>query len=234
MPNCYSTMSFLKNIFKDDDFLFSDLKPADRIYKVIETCIYPDLEKIGFKLNKSATLSRKVGDFKQEIYFAKNKYNQGNEVVSFDPHFNVTSTTYVKWHKKTYGTEPMNEYVLGSSAHYVPNWSHEYFKDWWYDLAKDKNLDIVNALKNNINKAGLPYLNALADKQGAIDYILEQNSYYYKAPMLFDFAFMLNDKKQAEKILHWFNNYKNSTGTIFQADTLKAVKLRQEVLNNWA
>jgi len=227
-------MNFFKNIFKDKKYLFADLKPGDRIYKVIETYIFPDLEKIGFKMSKSTlSLTRKVGDFKQEIYFAKNKWNSGNEVVSFDPQFSVTSTMYVKWHKSKYGTEPVNASILGTRAHYIPNWTNEYFQDWWYDLAKDDNNEIIKILKINIDKNGLPYLNALSDKQSVIDFIIGQNSYYYKAPMLFDFAIMLNDKNQAEKILKWFNDYKNNSESNFHANTLRDVEIRQEVLNNW-
>ena len=228
-------MNLFKEIFNEKKYLFPDLKPGDRIYKVIETYIYPDLEKIGFVMSRSSlSLTRKVGDFKQEIYFAKNKWNNGSEVVSFDPHFSVTSSKYVKWHKNKYGTEPINDYILGTRAHYIPNWTHEYFEDWWYDLAKDDNYEIVKVLRNNIDKNGLPYLNALSDKQAVIDFILGQNSYFYKAPMLFDFAYQLNDRIQAEKILRWFNDYKNSSESNFQTDTLRDIKIRQEILNNWA
>jgi hypothetical protein len=127
----------------------------------------------------------------------------------------------------------MNDFVLGTRAHYIPNWTHEYYQDWWYDLAKDDNYEIVMYLKVNIEKNGLPYLNALSDKQSAIDFIIGQNSYYFKAPMLFDFALMLNDRKQAERILQWFNDNKNNTESNFQPNTLKDIEIRHEILNNW-
>jgi hypothetical protein len=228
------TLSFFKDLFKSKKYIFSDLKPADRIHKVIETYIFPDLEKIGFKMSKSPlTLTRKVGDFKQEIYFSKNKWNNGNNVVSFDLYFGVTSSKYVKWHNIKYGSQLLNDSILGSNAYSIPNWSHEYFKDRWYDLAKDDNMEIIKYLKSNIEKIGLPYLELLSDKQSVIDFIIGQNSYYYTAPMLFDFAFMLNDRSQAEKILTWFNDYKNNSDSIFKAQTLKDVEIRQEILNTW-
>lgn len=221
-------------MIKHDKCLFPDLNPGGRIHRIIETYIFPDLEKIGFKMSKSSlTIKRKVGDFEQEIYFAKNKRNQGNELVSFDPHLSVKSKAYVKWHKNKYGTEPMNEYILRTRAHYIPNWNHTYFESWWYDLVEHDNNDIVKALNDNINKNGLPYLNTLSDRQSTINFIMGQNSYYYKAPMLFDFAFMLNDKMQAENILTWFNDYKIAADSNFQTDTLRDVAIRQEVLNNW-
>ncbi len=227
-------MSLLKNIFKSDKYLFPDLKPGERIYKVIETFIYPDLQKIGFKMNKSSlSINRKVGDFKQVIYFAKNKYNSGNEVVSFDPHFSVTSRFYVKWHKKNYGVEPINDSIYGSRAHYLPNWNHEYFNDWWYDLAIDNNKEIVKVLKSNIENNGVPYLNILSDKRSAIDFIMSKSK-YYKAPMLIDFAFMLEDKMLAEKILTWFSEYANSTDNELNERILNDISIRTELINNWA
>lgn len=226
---------YLNNRDKVTNQLHADLKSGDRIHAIIQEYIFPDLEKIGFKLAKSPlTIKRKVGDFVQEIYFQKNKYNSGSDVVSFLPHFNVTSKVYVKWCKDKYGVEPINEYIKGASANYIPNWDKKYFDGGWYDFATHDNLEIVKAFKDNINNKGLPYLNVLSDKQSAIDYIMRQNLFYYTAPMLFDFAFMLNDKALAEKILKWFMDYKNSSDNNWQDFTLRDIANRQEALNNWA
>jgi len=226
-------MNFLKNIFKNDKFLFSNLKPGERIRKVIESYIYPDLQRIGFKMNKSTlSINRKVGDFKQEIYFAKNKYNNSNKVVSFDPHFFITSRFYVKWHKKKYGIEPINDSIYGTRAHYLPNWSHEYFNDWWYDLAIVDNNEIIRVLKSNIKKNGLPFLDLLSDKRTAIDFLMS-NSKYYKAPMLIDFAFMLEDKMLAKKILTWFLEYENNIDNKFEERILTDISIRAGLIDDW-
>jgi len=230
MPNLMK----LRNIFKNQETLFPELKPGERIYKVIEKFIYPDLEEIGFKLIKSSpSMTRKVDDFKQEIWFAKNKWNSGNKVVSFDPHFSVRSSFYVRWHKKKYQIEPVNDLILGTRAHYVPNWNHDYFQQWWYDLAVDNNRGIVKALKLNIEQHGLPYLNTLSDKRSAIKFIMD-NSFYYKAPMIFDFALMLEDKTLAQKIMKWFDDFFQSTEKEFNERTLEDISIRNNLIKNWA
>jgi hypothetical protein len=226
-------MNFFKNLLKKDTYLFPDLKPGDRIYKIISEYIFPDLEKIGFKISKTPlTMRRKVGDVEQEIYFQKNRNNSGKYVVAFLPHFTVTSKWYVEWCIEKYNAAPLNEYIIGTSAAYIPNWDKKYF-NFWYDLAKHDNLEIANALKNNINKHGLPYLDIFSDKQKTINYILGTGFYHYMAPMLFDFAFMLNDKQQAKKILNWFTEYQNSTNGRFQDFTIRDILDRQDAFNNW-
>lgn len=222
-----------ENNLKDRKYLFSDLKPGDRIYKVIKTYVFPDLEVIGFKMNKSTlTISRSVGDFIQEIDFQKNKWNKGNEVVSFSPSFSVKLKTYEKWHEHKYGTTPV--FAIGyERAEYIQKWTKKHFEDGWYDLAKIDNNEIVKTLKINIIKRGIPYLNALSSLQGAIDFTIGQNR-YYKAPMLFDLALMLNDKSQAQKILNWFNEFKDNSDKKFREDTLKDIEIRKVTLDNCA
>jgi len=86
----------------DMKILYPELKSGDRIYKIIQEYIFPDLKKIGFKLTKSPlAITRKVGEYEQTIYFRKNKNNFNNEVVAFFPGFQVTSKGYVKWCKNT-------------------------------------------------------------------------------------------------------------------------------------
>ncbi len=224
-----------KDNSKEMTSLFPDLKPGDRIYKVIKTYIFPDLEQMGFKMTKSPlTINRTIGDFEQQISFQKNKWNGGKVVVAFSPSFSVNLTTYEKWHIDRYGTMPLNTTIGFNRAEYIQKWGKKYFNDGWYDLAKIDNTQIVKTLKANILKSGLPYLNALSDLKGAIAYTMGQNSYYYKTPMLFDFALMLNEKRQAEEILNWFNNFKESSGRIFGEDTLREVEIRQQLFNIWA
>lgn len=227
-------MDGLKHFSQDGKYLFVDLKPGERIYKVIHEYIYPELEKIGFKMSKSPLIiKRKVDEFEQEIYFQKRSLNHANQIVAFRPHLNVTSKFYSKWYFQKYGVTRMNEYIMGSPADYVPGWDKKYLDNCWYDLAVHHNLEIVELLKMNIITKGLPYLNTFSNKQSAIDFILNSNSFYYTAPMLFDFAFMLGDKKQAEGILKWFTDFSNTSETKWQDSTIRDLSLRNEVLKNW-
>lgn len=225
----------MTKILLDNRQLYTDLKPGDRIFKIIHKFIRPDLEKIGFKMSKSQLyLKRTLPDFEQHISFSKNKWNQGNTVVSFDPQFLVTSRTYKKWHKKKYNTDrDSGDIIGGNRAYYVPNWTNEYFKDWWYDLAKDDNYEIIKVLKANIENSGLPYLDTLSNWQTAIAFIKSEGR-YYNAPMLYDFSQILNDKKQAAEILDWFDTAKRNRDLNFSETILKDIEIRRTELNNWA
>ncbi len=223
------------NIFaRNKSNLYADLKPGDRIYKIIETYIYPDLERCGFTMSKSKlSITRQVGDFKQEISFQKSKWNNGNKVVAFDPHFTVTIKNYKNWYKKKYSAEPLNDCVLGARANYIPNWNKAYYQNGWYDFARDDNKNIIEVLKSNINQNGLFYLNSLSERQSAILFILKSGSFYYKAPMLFDFAIQLNNKDLAARILKWFDEYILLRQSDFRKDTLEEMDIRTKILNNW-
>jgi len=215
-------------------YLFPELKPGERIYKIVESKIYPALERIGFKISKSSpTLKRIIGDFEQEIHFSKSKWNAGSETVRIDPHFSVRFRPYVKWHNDMYGSKPLNDFVVSTRAYYIPNWSKELYNQMWYDFSQHDNTEIVTIINDNIHKHGLPFLNSNSDKQLAIDFILNEKS-YWRAPMLYDFAYCLNDKEQAKKILTWFQDYQSGTDKQFPNEVLSSIAIRQEALRNWA
>jgi len=50
--------------------------------------------------------------------------------------------------------------------------------------------------------------------------------------MLFDLALMLNNKSQAQKILNWFNEFKDNSGKKYNVDTFKYMGIRRMILNN--
>lgn len=213
-------------------FLYSDLKPGDRIYKIIEEYIYPDLKNKGFKLKKSPlSLTRTLGQFGHTIHFQKDKRNSDNFKAAFDISFGVTFTSYKKWHQKRYDKLTINEVFAGESGRYIENWSNDFTSSFWYDLAQTDNIKIINVLKNNINNYGLKYLDSYSDFQTSID-TLKGKNIFYQTPLLYDFCVFLNDKKQASEILTWFDNAKLSELN-FNADTLEKVELRKNDISNW-
>lgn len=229
-------MGIFNKFFKSKNIeLFPELKPNDRIRKIMEENILPDLEKLGFKMEKSSlTISRENKNFRQEIYFSKNKYNSGNDIVKFDILLDVSYPRYKKWHLNQYGFEPLNIGIRGSRVSYIKNWTKDYYNDSWYNLAEDDNLKIVQTIKSNILNAGMNFFNQYADKQKVIDSILDSNMFYSLAPLIFDFAFMLNKKTEAEKILDWFENYKSKEADgFFQDETIKDIEIRKDLLEKW-
>jgi hypothetical protein len=217
----------------EKSFIYSDLKPGDRIYKIIEEYIFPDLQDKGFKIKKSPlSLIRTLEQFEQTINFQKDKRNIDDLKVAFDISFHVSLKSYKAWHEKRYDRLLINEGVTWSSGRDIPNWSNDFTSSFWYDLAQTNNVKIIDVLKNNINSYGLKYLDSYSDFQASINTIKEQNL-YYKTPLIYDFCVFLNDKKQAAQILAWFDNAKLS-GLNFNSDTLEKVERRRNDISNWA
>ncbi len=214
-------------------FLYADLKPGDRIHKIIEEYIYPDLKNKGFKLKKSPlSLIRTLGQLEQTIHFQKNLHNSGNVTAAFDISFHISFKSYKTWHLEKYNKSIINEAV--ASVKYgrdIPNWSNDFTSSLWYDLAQTDNVKIIDVLKNNINNYGLKYLDSYSDFQTSINTIKEKNL-FYQTPLIYDFCVFLNDKKQAAEILTWFDNAKFS-GLSFNPDILESVELRKNNISNW-
>lgn len=229
-----SEMELFKKIFSTKKVMYPELKPADRIRKVIEVHIFPDLEKLGFKMHKSTlSITRKVGDFKQEMHFQKNKWNQGNETVGFSLIFNVSFPKYLKWHLSNYGAEPMNDGVAGTTVWGMKDWPVDFSSSSWYDLAAENNIKLVEAVKHNILTIGLDYFDSYSTKEKAIETTIASRSYYAMCPLLFDLALILDNKNLAETVIFWFDDFVSKEKAVFNENTLKDVELRKEKLKEW-
>jgi len=225
---------------KKIEYLFADLKPAERIHKFLEQLVLPELKKYGFQMQKSElSFKRIIDDFEQEIHFQKNRHNIGNEIVQFQTHVYVTHAKHKSWHKKTYGISPNYCFDLISSTNFSDGkteWNLDLNFTNWYDLARNDNYEIANNLVQNLTKVAIPYMDFFSDKVRAIKYLTEKNQRYDRAPILFDFAVMSNDKSQAENALTLFheclrqskNNSKPSN------ELVEAIELRSRYLVNWA
>ena len=216
----------------DNAEYFEELKPGERIRKVIEVFILPELETFGFKMSKSSlTLTRNLGDFEQEIYFPKNKWNNGNQIVSFDIIFSVKSIKYKSWHQKKYGYKTTLSSVYWKRAYEIPDWSKEFFENWNYDLANTDNKKLITILKDNIINKAIPQLNSVSNYRGAIEYPLKENSFYYKAPMLIDFALILDDLKLANQILNWYLEFVKTSNAKFIEELKNEIENRKNIIS---
>lgn len=85
------------------EFIYPDLKPADRIKSILIEYILPDLESKGFKFLKSElTFKRTIGNFEQCISFSKSKWNEGNNICKFSLRFIIYSIALQKYYKSEY------------------------------------------------------------------------------------------------------------------------------------
>lgn len=219
---------------KSIEFLYSELKPNDRIRTILTEFILPELEPLGFKLLKSElTFKRDIGDFQHTIYFQKTKWNSGNEVCKFKPHLGIYSNALKKYYAKN-GTEiSENPLIHNRQAEYLECWNHELYENSWYDLVNYDNNKVVELLKYNLLNCGMEFFKHSESQTGMVDYIMSLNSYYYLTPTLFDICKMYDKKEKANELLKWFRNFQKNPEKKFSEDILESVTERENELKNW-
>ena len=216
--------------FRKRNQLYPNLNPTERIPAVIREYVFPELEHIGFRIMKSGlSIKNEENQFRQEIWFSKSKWNIGNEICSFTPHFAVPISSYNKWHEKQYGEKPLNDVLEAHAANYIDGWQDDLFDGNDYDLAKDDNHRIVELLLENITKSGLRFLAARSNHSTAVDFLVKKE-HYFIAPKMIDICLMHEDIKLANEVLTWFRNYERRGKSDFMESTLSDMNHRENLL----
>jgi hypothetical protein len=216
-------------MFTRNKMKYEELKPGDRIRKLIEEFVKPELTQLGFKLLKSElTFKRKIGNFTQEIYFAKNQRNFGNTIVSFWIILSVKSNYYVKWHEKTYGNKPMNEFVQSWYDNHIKTWNSDYWNGGKYDLTKFDNYELMYDLKKNILRIGVPLLDKVSNWENAGDNLMENERFGFVSK-IFDFYILANKKEKATECLKKIEDYFKSAND-FPKERFEEIERRKDYL----
>jgi len=222
------------NFFRNNpkiNFFQPDLKPSDRIEKLLIEFILPEMLKFDFKYLKSEMcFKRNYGEFVNEISFQKNKWNAGNEVCAFKPILSIYSVELPKYLKTS--KENNRSGFLGGSVEYIDGWSTKYF-DGYYNLAKEDNFSIIETLNENLITIGIPYFECFKTYLELVDHYIKNEKRYYMAPTLFNLCEMNNDKEKAESILNWFLNFQKNSQKEFHQDTLDRIENCKMKLKNW-
>lgn len=209
---------------------YSELKPGERIRKLIEEFVQPKLTPLGFKLLKSElTFKRKVGDFTQEIYFAKNQRNFGNTIVCFWTILSVKSNYYVKWHEKTYGFKAMNEFVESWYDNHIKTWNTDYWNGGQYDLTEFDNVKLMNDLTKNILTIGIPLLDKVSEWESAADNLMERQRFGFISK-IFDFYILAGKEEKAIESIKTAEDYFNSVADV-PSERFEEIKLKKTTYN---
>ena len=201
--------NFFKQNEKQVNILYSELPSSERIGKFVENLIFPNLEKLDFKFSKSSLeFTRKVGDFKQTIFFRKSRQNSGEVVQQFEIIFTVECTTYKKWFEKEYSEKFPNDYrisncTLWASHEAIPNWGESFYSTGWYDLVQQDNSEIFSEINQKLTAVAIPYMNQFSNFETAIDATLT-NDLFTKTGMILDFCQMNNLPSKALEIKDWY------------------------------
>ncbi|MBR9845381.1 MAG: hypothetical protein GYB35_04340 [Algicola sp.] len=215
-------------------YLYPELKPGDRIRKILTEFILPELEPLGFRLLSSElTFKRDIGDYQHIIYFQKTRMNYGNVVCKFMPHLSIESTRLKKYYKEIGRNMTGNLNLHTRAAEYLECWNKELLDYGWYDLVNYDNHDVVESLKSNLINCRMAFFKHSETETGIVDYIMSLNSYYPVAPTLFDICKIYNNKEKAEEVINWFRDFQMNTDKGFDDVILQAVADKETELKNW-
>lgn len=191
--------------------LYKDLKPKERICKIINEHIKPNIKNNEFKFVRSRMqLERIVGNFKQVVWFRTSLNNYKDDVVNFEVHLRVENNDYVKHCIDYYDFQ--KEYFITTPIEYLDLWNQESFGSW-YRLQLDDNRKIAENIANNISYCTTNYLDVNSDFIRSLNYKFERfMSSDFFAPLLIPdiliLSKMTNSLDIKEKTLKSFEDWK--------------------------
>lgn len=173
----YILSDYVRRLRSNKNQLYKDLKPKDRIVKIIENHILPDVAYLGYTFVKTRMqLERNVGDFKQIIWFRTNRKNCRDEVVEFAIHLKTENLEYAKIRKSYnyapdyfYHNDHSNLAFIAESIEYLDEWVQERV-EYWYTLHLDDNIKIIEEIIRNIKSTSLTFLDMNSDFKSSLEY----------------------------------------------------------------
>ncbi|NVJ62067.1 MAG: DUF4304 domain-containing protein [Gammaproteobacteria bacterium] len=172
------------------------MKPKDLLLARL-SLISNDIEDLGFKFYCSQPkFKRIIGEFEQEISFKLNRYNCEDD-CTFYTIWRVYSKTYTKWFIEKFDEKPLGNTIASSLDWNIPNWTKGIPDHFNLRNTKSDILEI-GLLLQNIQKAGIPYLDSVSNWTGASkQYISSRLGFYLAA----DCLMIAGKKEKAKQVL---------------------------------
>jgi len=214
--------------------LYPELKPGERIVRLIKEFLEPELSKDGFVFSKSKMQFTKLSDiFEYHIYFSKSKYNSGDQCVRFDVMLSVFSPKYASWEKKFYDLpKKQNGFISSGYNEDRKHGDKQFYESGWYDLAKHHNEKLMNVVLNNLKTAGLAYFDNFKDVDTAIHSLSEYP--IANIQTITDFFIMTGRVDEAklffEKNKSWHEEQISIADSYFMVNQFEPYKLREKKL----
>jgi hypothetical protein len=187
--------------------LYADLKPGERIEKLLVEYLEPILETKGFNYLKSQKEFKKKNDFFDfHVSWCGSRLNTGNEIVKFNIFINVFSPKYRKLEFKFYElTNRSVNAIDGSSVYYIKGWDKKYY-DSWYDLTNYDNHKLMDHIRTNIKNIAFTFFDNYTSFETAIKKLNEDPITNFEK--IIDFYIIQNKWEEAKKFFdqnkQWF------------------------------
>lgn len=221
--------------------LYSDMKPGDRIAKLMVEFVFPKLEQQGFKYIKSAREFKKTNEFfDYHVSWYTRKFNHGNTIVEFDIHINSFSPKYRKWEKEFYNLEEnCGNSIDGTRVDYIEGWGKEYYNQGWYDLVKYDNATVMKKVSENVMTSGFTFFEKYSTFDSAINELKKHHVKNFEK--IIDLYIIQNKYEEAiiffDQHNEWFEerlkNAKSKYHDQFVDNRKESYLKRKEKLQNW-
>lgn len=170
-------LEYMRRKMSNRNQLYKDLKPKDRMIKIIIDHIVPELGDYGYRFFKSRMqLERSFGDFKQIIWFRTNMKNYRDEVVAFAIHMRVDNNLFPTIRNSfqytptfSYHNGKQESTFIAESAEYIDEWEN-HLMNYWYSLHLDDNQQIIDSIIQNIKQTTKTYLDTNSDFEKSLEY----------------------------------------------------------------
>jgi len=224
------------NFFKKDKGkqLYPELKPGERIVKLIKEFLEPELSKDGFVFSKSQMQFNKLNDiFEYHIYFPRSKYNSGNQCVRFEIYLSVFSPKYARWEQKFYDLpKKQNGFISNGNTEFRNNGNKQFYESGWYDLAKYHNEKLMTVVLNKLKTAGVAYFDNFKNIDTAINSLSEYP--IANIETITDFYIMTGRVDEAKLFFEnnkaWHEEQISKADPYFMINQFEPYKLREKKL----
>ena len=146
--------SYLFEMEKGGVALYTELSPSERILKLMNEFVCPELDKAGFKFSKSQKTFKKTQDkYQYIIKYYSNMRNYGSESVEFEFYVIVSYPKYSKWYNEYYKSSEHSGgiYIDSGNIAYIDGWDKKYLDaGHWYRLKSFDNKLLMGNIVNNI------------------------------------------------------------------------------------
>lgn len=211
------------------------MKPAEAIAKFISEEVFPAVEPFGFKLYKNLSMVRHVGNYKQEIYVEKSKWNMTDAVVQFDLRIYTSSKTFRKWYIDFYQTDKnviIPDGGAGGGIQSCKNWDHTLIPyNYGFDLMTLDHEILGKYFRENIVKGFIPDLDFISDYKNIVE-IHTMHESYGTYPYAIDLCLEQNDIALAKSLIAQFDaflpTYKGRRGEPYPQENIDEINLRRE------
>lgn len=181
--------------------LHEELPSRQRIVRILQDHIVPDMEARGFTFNvKEVLFKRDRGDQRDVIHNHTHRRNSSPGWVRFQPFWMVESRSYARWLQEHMGKDKdWGGTVIHGRLEDLSLHDERMMDVDWFDLARTDNKKLIEHYHQVLMQELVPLMDSAQDLQNALAY--ERTRGHHDSPRYITVACMLGDMAEARAAL---------------------------------